>query len=123
MKAQNNHTFVKLALHILALSLCILPPLACTLYYFPLWRTRGAGALISGGAALLIALSAMPLMKLLTRLLRSAASYVMWSLIFFAFLFLREIADEMTVISFTGAVGNILGAVIFKITRRCENDE
>ncbi len=122
MKAQNNSTFVRFALHILALSLCILPPALATLYYFPLWQVRGGFALLSGGAVLLLTLSAIPLMKLITAKIRSAASYVMWSIIFIIFFLLREIADEMTVISFFGAVGNLAGALIFKIAKGGDDD-
>ena len=123
MKTQNNSGFVKLALHILALSLCILPPALATLYYFPLWRCRGGLALLSGGVVLLLIISTIPLMKLIAEKIRSAASYVMWSFILVTFLFLSEIADEMTVISFFGAVGNLLGAILFKIAKRGKDDE
>ena len=122
MKRQNNSTFVKHALHILALSLCILPPALATLFYFPLWQTRGGAALLSGGTVLLIALSAIPLMKFIAAKIRSAASWVMWSFIFVAFFLLSRIADEMTVISFFGALGNILGALVFKIAKRGEEN-
>ena len=122
MKTQNNSGFVKFILHILALSLCVLPPALATLFYFPLWQSRSGLAILSGGTVLLIALSALPLLKFIGKKIRSAASWVMWSFIFIIFFLLREIADEMTVISFFGAVGNILGAILFKIAKRGEKN-
>lgn len=122
MKAENNPNFVKIALHILAISLCVLPPAFATLYYFPLWQSRSGFAVLSGGAVLLIALSALPLMKLITAKIRSAASWVMWGFIFIAFFLLREIADEMTVIAFFGLIGNLIGAILFKLAKRGEGN-
>lgn len=122
MKAQNNRSFAKFALHILALALCIVPPTLATLFYFPLWHTRGGAALLSGGTVLLVALSALPLMKFIAEKIRSAASWVMWSFIFVVFFLLSRIADEMTIISFFGAIGNILGALVFKLAKRGEKD-
>lgn len=122
MKTRNNPTFVKLALHILALSLCVLPPALATVFYFPLWRERGGLAMLSGGAVLLLTLAALPLFKLITEKIRSAASFVLWGIVFILFFCLREICDEMTVISFFGFIGNILGALVFRIAKRGEGN-
>ena len=122
MKSQNNSGFAKFGLHILALSLCVLPPALATLFYFPIWKMRGGVALLSGGVILLIALSALPIMKFLAQKIRSAASWVRWSFIFLAFFLLGRIADEMTVISFFGVIGNLLVAFVFKIAKRGEEN-
>lgn len=71
---------------------------------------------------LLLALSALPLMKLIAAKIHSVASWVMWCFIFISFFLLSRIADEMTVISFFGAVGNILGALVFKLAKRGEGN-
>jgi hypothetical protein len=42
----------------------------------------------------------------------------MWFIIFVLFLLLSEIADEMTVISATGFIGNCIGALLFKLADR-----
>ena len=109
--------FVKYLLHILGFSLCILPPLLATLNYFPLWIERGGQHALAGGTALLLALCMLPLYKYIGRILRSAASYTVWLIIFVIFFSLSRIAEEMTVISFMGFVGNILGAVCFRIAK------
>jgi len=115
--------FVKLFLHIIGFSLCIMPPLATTASYFPLWIERGADHAIAGGTALLIALSILPLAKHAARLLRSPASWGVWLIIFIVFSALSKIADEMTVISFAGLLGNLAGTACFKLARRRQGNE
>ena len=117
MKSKNNSPFVNVCLHITALCFCILPPAICTLFYFPLWKGSSVKT-VAGGTLLLLLLSAMPLFKLIKRKLESAAGYVLWLILFILFLTLSSIAHEMTVISFYGFVGNIIGAVLFKICER-----
>ena len=112
---RNNRIFVNLCLHIAGLCCCILPPAICTLTYFPLWKEAGGGAVIAGGCALLLVLCAIPLYKLLHTALRTSASYIIWLIIFFTFFALSRIADQMTVISFAGLVGNLVGAILFKL--------
>ena len=106
----------RILLHILGLSFCTLPPIICTLSYFPLWESD-SGKSLAGGVALLLAISALPLIKHLSRLLTSGASYVMWALIFLTFLSLSRIAEQMTVISFVGFISNLIGAVLIRIAR------
>ncbi len=113
-----NRVFVNSCLHIIGLMFCILPPAVCTLCYFPLWRSEGGGTVIAGGCALLLALSAIPLMRIIREKLRSPASYVLWLAAFLLFFGVARIADEMTVISFVGFVGNIIGALFFKLGGR-----
>lgn len=117
MKPRNKSSFATICLHIAALCFCILPPAICTLFYFPLWRGSSAKTL-AGGTMLLLLLSAMPLLKLIRHRLRSVAGYVGWLVLFILFLTLSSIAHEMTVISFYGFIGNLIGAVLFKISDR-----
>ena len=122
-KSQNKSGFASYSLHILGFLFCIVPPAVCTALYFPLWREAGGGRSVSGLCAFFLVLSAMPLYKALRRYFLSAASYTVWIIVFiFCFLFSR-IADEATVISFVGAVGNIVGALCFKIAGRYKKSE
>lgn len=115
MKESKTPTFAKYILHFLGISVCVLPPVICTLLYFPLWKSAGAEYVISGGAALLLLLSIIPLYKFIRKLFESAASYILWLIIFlFCFLLSRVIA-EVTVIAFVGFVSNLVGAVVLKI--------
>lgn len=101
-----------------------LPVAACTLSYFPLWKERGDGALLSGFAVLLLLLSFMPLYKSLRRLLHSPAVYTMWFIAFLLFFTVSKIANEMTVICFVGFISNLIGALFFKLSGiRMRKDE
>ena len=109
----------RLILRIAGLILCILPPLAATLCYFPVWAAEGT-KIVSGITLLLLALSALPLYKLLRDMLRSPASYTVWLILFLLFALLSKIAEEMTVISFVGFISNTLGAVLLRLGRKEE---
>lgn len=107
--------YKRLILVLIGFALSILPPLLSVLSYFPLWKERGPGAVVSGFAVLLIALCFTPLFKTVKRVLSSPASYTVWFIIFLVFFLLSRIAEEMIVISFFGFVGNLLGAFAFKL--------
>ena len=113
-----SNAFVIIGLHIAGFMLCILPPAVCTLMYFPLWKEVGYESCIAGGTALLLALSAIPLHKLIKRFFESYSSYMIWLILFLLFLALSKIADQMTVISLVGFIGNLLGAICFYFARR-----
>ena len=118
IKSSRSSIFVNLGLHIAGFSLCILPPAVCTLMYFPVWKEAGYESCIAGGTALLLALCVIPLYKLIKRFFASYSSYMIWLILFLLFLALSKIADQMTVISLVGFIGNLLGAVCFYIARR-----
>ena len=104
-------------LNALGILLSVLPPLIATLSYFPLWRTRGAGAVISGGVLVLLLLASVPLLRIISARLKSPSAPIMWLFIFLFFSVMAEIADELTVISFFGLLGNALGALLFRLAR------
>lgn len=118
MKQEKNSNFVNIILHIAGLLLCIVPPVICTLSYFPIWYHAGAEKALAGGSVILIILAAIPLFKFLRSYLESPASYIVWLIIFILFFLLSKIAYEMTVISFVGFVSNLLGAICFNIAKR-----
>jgi chromate transport protein ChrA len=93
-------------------------PLAATLSFFPLWRTRGATAALAGGTLLLIALCALPLWRTVKALLRSPSVWELWLFAFFAFLLVKSIIIEMCVICFFGLIGNLIGSLLFFLARR-----
>ncbi len=102
------------------LILSVLPVLICVLTYFPVWSERGSRAVISGFTLLLIFIAVLPLTRMITQYLRSPSAYMIWLAIFLFFLAVAEIAHEMTVISFVGFLGNLLGSVFFRLARKCE---
>ena len=116
--------YVSFGLQVLGFLFCILPPTICTMLYFPLWNECEGGKSLAGGCALLLTISLYPLIKYLRKTLSSVSSYVIWLAIFIAFLLLSKIADEMTVISFFGFIGNLVGAICFAIDKaRRRRDE
>ena len=117
-KSSKNNIFVSLGLHITGFLLCIVPPAVCTLAYFPLWQEVGYKNCIAGGVALLLALCAIPLFKLLKRAFTSYSSGFLWLILFLLFFSLSKIAEQMTVISLVGFIGNLMGAICFHFARR-----
>ena len=103
---------------LLGMLLSVLPPAISTLLYFPLWQYKGAAYIISGGVVLLLSVSAIPLIRALRDWLRSPSAYVIWLLVFLMFFSLSLVAEQMCVISFAGFIGNLLGAICFRIARR-----
>ena len=113
MKVQSNKgKYANIYLHILGYMLCVVPPLACTLTYFPLWGEGGFK--LNALCVVAVILAIFPIIKLIRRLLRSDATYIFWFILFLAFWALSRIADEMTVISFVGFVSNAIGAVLIR---------
>lgn len=90
-------------------------PLAATISQFPVWVDRSAGATISGLFVLFAFLSAIPFIKQIKAYFKSPSAWVMWCIIFVVLFGLRAIIDEMIVICLIGAVGNIIGAGVYKI--------
>ena len=98
--------------------LSVVPVAVSIILYFPLWLERGDGSVISGFTVLLLALSAIPLLRLTHRVLSSPSAWVMWLFMLFIFLAMSKIADEMIVISLLGCVGGALGAILFNLAKR-----
>lgn len=99
----------------LGLIFSVLPPALATLAYFPVWIERGGAAVLSGFTLILLILAAVPLISFIKKIFASPAAYLMWLIIFVIFFMLSKIANEMTVISFVGFLGNAVGALMFKL--------
>ena len=104
----------KLILRILALVLSTVPVAACVLMYFPLWKEKGSGALLSGFTLLLLLISAVPLFSYVRETLKTPAAHTMWFITFLLFFSLSRIADEMCVISLVGFISNLIASFLFK---------
>ncbi len=117
-KPTNNSIIAKFVLHFIGLTLCVVPAAVCTLMYFPLWREGGYASCIAGGTALLLAICALPIFKLISKRLTSVSSYMIWLAVFLLFFAMSKIAEQMTVISFVGFISNLIGAAFFAAARR-----
>lgn len=111
----NKQTVKSIFLRVIGLVLCVIPVTVSILCYFPAWRAVGGEVLLSGATLLLLCMAAVPLYKLISAKLRSPAAYTLWLIAFILFFLLSNIAEEMVVISFTGFIGNLLGAIAFKL--------
>ena len=114
----NRRNFFALCLYLLGILSAVLPPAIAILTYFPIWASRGASSVASGFTLLLLSVAAVPLFKAAKKLLESPSAPVMWLTLFLLFLMLSEIAHDMTVISFVGFIGNLIGAAFFKLSGR-----
>ncbi len=113
-----NRKTKSIILFIFGLAVSIIPASAATLSYFPLWKERGNGALLSGFTLLLLLISSVPLWKFLKRILKSPSAWMLWLLIFIIFYFLSKISNEVTIISFVGFISNICGCLLFKLSKK-----
>lgn len=102
---------------LIGMALCILPPVSCILTYFPIWAARGGEYVVSGVTVLLLTVAALPLYRAAKELLRSPAGYTVWLILFIIFFTMSKIAQQMAVVSLVGFVGNLLGAVFFRLSR------
>lgn len=109
-----------LILKLFALALSTLPVAIATLSYFPIWKSRGVSALLSGFTVFLLLICFYPLIKVIKRFFKSPSVFTIWLLLFILFSVVDSIAYEITVISFVGMISNFLGSVTFRIARGLE---
>ena len=104
----------------IGLIISILPPLLAVFSFFPIWKERGAEAMLSGISLFLILISAVPFFRAVKAALKSPSAPLIWFVLFVLFFSLSKIADDITVISFIGFVSNLAGALFFSLAKRFE---
>lgn len=119
---KRNSFALSVGLRALGMLFCIVPATLAIISYFPIWLGEGGGKVLSGFTVILCVVAHVPIIKGIKRLFDSPASYTVWLVIFIAFLILSNIAHEMTVISFVGFLGNLIGAVLFKLSGKIGGD-
>lgn len=97
-----------------ALTLDIGAPLAATFAQFPAWVERSAGSTVSGTFVVFALLSSIPLFRFLKEIFKSPSTPLLWGVALVLLIALRNIVDEMIVISFVGVLSNAAGTVIYK---------
>ena len=107
----------------IAVTIDVSVPLAATLTQFPLWVEKGNSALASGivlsaSTLFLLSVAFTPLWRAILARLRSPASFVMWGIMTFLFISVKNLIDSLILISFAGFVGNLIGAVFFELAAR-----
>ena len=106
-----------------ALGIDVGVPLVATLTQFPLWIEQSAEATMSGLCLFLIGVSALPFLKQIKEYFKSPAAWVLWGIIFALILMLRNIIDQILIVSFAGFVSNGIGAVIYNIGKTVDDRE
>lgn len=98
-------------------------PLAATLTQFPLWVEQSAEATMSGLCLVLLGISVLPFLKQLKEYFKSPSAWVVWGIIFVLLLMLRNIIDQILIVSFAGLISNAIGAGIYNIGKAIEEKD
>lgn len=98
-----------------AICIDVVVPVTATLTQFPLWIEKSSESTVSGLCLVLIGLSVLPFLKVLKEYFKSPSSWVVFGLIFVLLLLLRNIIDQILIVSLAGFVANLIGAVLYTI--------
>ena len=79
--------------------------------------------MLSGCAALMLILCAIPIFRAVKRYLKSPSVSVMWFCAFLLFRMLAAIAAEASLIAFVGWIGNVIGVLLWKAADRSAKSE
>lgn len=113
---------MRTALRLLGLLLSVLPPAVATLEYFPLWLSDGKTA-ISAFSLLLLLLSAVPLLRILKKHLRSPAPWMLWLLLWLSLRMFLPIAAAIEKIALISFPTSLLGAFCFLLAKKREKKQ
>lgn len=103
--------------YLLGLAFSTLPAVISTLSYFPIWKARGGIYTVSGLALILLALAAIPSLRIIRERLKSPSAVFIWLAVFLLFFSLSRIAEQVTVIAFFGFLGNLCGSIFFRLSK------
>ena len=98
-----------------AIVLDVSVPFIATLTQFPIWVERSSDATMSGLFLMLAFFSVLPFFKQLKLYLKSPSVWMTWIVIHVFFICIRNIVDEMLIVSFAGAIANMIGAGVYKL--------
>lgn len=98
-----------------AVAIDVAVPLIATVVQFPVWVEKSSEATVSGLFLVFAALAAIPLFKQIKEFMKSPSVWILWCVLFVAFVVLQNIITEMVKICFAGMIANIIGAGIYKL--------
>lgn len=111
----SRHT-KRILFDIAGLACCLVPPCACTIAYFPLWRdTVGVTALCGGTLAVLGIVAFIVLGKYLRARFKTPSPCIMFGVLWGLFVLVEKTVTGLKTICFFGFVGGCVGAVLFMI--------
>lgn len=106
-----------------AITLDVVAPLVATLTQFPLWIEKSADATMSGLCLFFVILSCLPFLKQIRELFKSPSAWLMFTILFAFLVMMRNIIDQMIVVTFIGMVANIAGAGIYTLGKNISERE
>ena len=113
----NNTPAKRLIFNSLGIIFSVIPVSVSIFSFFPRWVGREDASILSGISLILMLAALVPCFRYIKTAISSASAPVMWLVIFITFFLLSKIADEITVIAFVGFLGNLIGAVFFRLAR------
>ncbi len=116
--AENKSPTRGIVLTALGALVSVVPPALAVMSYFPIWAARSGEAALSGFTLLLLLIAALPLSRLIKRMIKSPSVPFVWFILFLIFFALSHIANEMVVISLIGFISNLVGAILFRLAKR-----
>ena len=109
-------------LRLLGLFCSVLPPLFATAEHFPIWVKEGGGTALSGVVFFCLLLSALPLWKILRRRFRSPSVPFVFGFLWLFLSLFRRIIDGVIAVTFFGMLGNLAGALLFRLAAKERRD-
>ena len=97
-----------------ALAIDVGAPLVATATQFQIWVERSSSATVSGLFLFFAFLSAIPFWRQIKEWIKSPSAPLLWTFLAIFFVALRNIVDEMLLVSVVGAVSNCIGACVYK---------
>ena len=117
-KKEKKHRKLSRLCFCLGMLICIVPPAAATLAYFPRWREGvGSSGALGGGLAMAIIIAAVPLWRWLSAHFRSPAPALLWTLAFVLLYMVKDVIYDLTVVAFWGMLSAFVSTVLFWVSR------
>ncbi|MBR0443286.1 MAG: hypothetical protein IIX15_03010, partial [Clostridia bacterium] len=105
----------------LGLCCCLIPPIACTCTYFPVWeQTVGTWAMVGGTVAIIVIVAFIVLSKYLRSRIKSPSPVVISLCLWLFFVLVERTVEGLKMVSFWLFIGSLAGAVFFWLADRTE---
>ena len=102
-------------LKVSSMAINVLPPIIACLTCFPIWAEQGSAKTVSGVCLLVLALCILPFIRQIKEYFKSPSVIVIWLVIAIAMTLMRNIINEMMLVSYVALVSNCIGALVYKI--------
>lgn len=104
----------------LGIGIDVLAPMIATLTQLPVWIDRSEGATVSGVFIIMAFFCVIPFWRQVKDYMKNPSAPVMWAIFAAVFLCVREICDEMIMISLVGLAANGAGSGLLIAAKKME---